>query len=89
MDKDIEVSEVIVEGFARYSLKGRRVLLIIPDTTRTAPTGELVKVLYRVLKKRGAMVDLLVALGTHQPLSRDFLLRHLQMRRSIVKILVT
>ena len=72
---------IIEAGLAAQQLGKKRVLLIIPDTTRTAPVGQLVQVIHGVLKKVGAHVDVLVALGTHQPLSAEAMLKHLELTR--------
>ncbi len=49
----------------------RSVLLIVPDGTRTAPLGTLFKAVHRRLAQRGARADVLVALGTHAPMSEE------------------
>lgn len=56
--------------------RGERLLLIVPDTTRTAPLGRLVGLLMPVLRAAGAKVTILVALGTHPPLPPELLYRH-------------
>ncbi len=48
--------------------RGQRVLLIVPDATRTAPLPLLFGALYRKLKPVAARIDVLVALGTHPPM---------------------
>ncbi len=48
---------------------GKRVLLIIPDATRTAPLPLLFDALHKRLKPVVAHLDVLVALGTHPPMS--------------------
>lgn len=81
MSNRVNVSEQMRSRLASDlgSLKnvGRRVLVLIPDSTRTAPVGVLSKIVCETLRGRGARADLMVALGTHQPLSRGALLRHL------------
>ena len=56
-----------LEGFAR--IDGRRVLVLIPDGTRTMPMPLAFDVLESALGPRVATLDFLVALGTHLPLS--------------------
>ena len=63
-------------------LSGSRVLLIIPDGTRTAPVGEMVQWIYRLLHEDVACLDVLVALGTHQPMERRAMLAHLGLTES-------
>ena len=50
---------------------GRRVLVIIPDGTRTAPIPLFFRLLYEQLGRRVARLDYLIALGTHQPMSDE------------------
>lgn len=56
-------------GLARLAVDGRRVLVIIPDGTRTMPMAEMFGVIGRALGTRVAALDYLVALGTHPPMS--------------------
>lgn len=81
MSSRVNVSEQMESRLASAlgSLKdvGRRVLVLIPDSTRTAPVGRLSKIVCGVFRERGVRADLMVALGTHQPLSPEALLRHL------------
>src|SRR5579863_9916737 len=49
----------------------KRVLVIIPDGTRTAPIPLMFRLLYEQLGRRVAQLDYLIALGTHQPMTED------------------
>jgi len=51
--------------------RGRRVLLVIPDQTRTAPLPLLFDALQRRLGPVVARLDVIIALGTHPPLSAE------------------
>jgi nickel-dependent lactate racemase len=64
-----DVQAIAREGLARLPLDGRRVLVLIPDATRTMPMPGLFAVLDEALGQRAAALDFLVALGTHPPLS--------------------
>ncbi|SFP62077.1 protein of unknown function [Oscillibacter sp. PC13] len=59
----------------KHSLEGRtlhRVLLIPPDFTRFySNAGFLTNTYYHLLRERGCQVDVLPALGTHVPVSRE------------------
>ena len=57
------------EGLGRLSVGGQRVLVLIPDGTRTMPMPQAFDVLEHVLGPRVAALDFLVALGTHLPMS--------------------
>ena len=50
---------------------GKRVLVIIPDGTRTAPLPLLVHLLYERIGRRCAQLDYLIALGTHPPMPHE------------------
>ncbi len=64
--------EAVLDGFvARYPFTGKRVLLIIPDGTRTAPVGTLFKGLHARLHKIAARLDIIIALGTHPSMGEE------------------
>ena len=64
-----DVDRVVSETCPRDRFQGRRVLLIIPDGTRTAPVGLLFKSVFTQLASVTASLDIIIALGTHQPMS--------------------
>ena len=64
-----EVRAIAREGLAQLPLDGKRVLVLIPDGTRTMPMPLLFDVLEAELGRRAAALDFLVALGTHPPMS--------------------
>src|SRR3954453_19778033 len=63
------VAEVVAEACPAKDYAGKRALLIIPDATRTAPVGLLFKTIHEQIGEVAAGLDILVALGTHQPMS--------------------
>jgi nickel-dependent lactate racemase len=64
-----ELTHIARDGLARLSVDGRRVLVLIPDGTRTMPMPFMFETLERELGPRVAALDFLVALGTHAPMS--------------------
>jgi nickel-dependent lactate racemase len=60
---------IVADGLAPLRLDGRRVLVIVPDGTRTMPMPEMFGILEELLGERVSALDYLVALGTHQPMS--------------------
>lgn len=48
---------------------GQRILLIVPDATRTAPLPLLFGALYERLRPVVTQLDVMIALGTHPPMS--------------------
>ncbi len=66
-----DVQQVLAQTFAPLSLAGKRVLVIIPDGTRTAPIPLLFRLLYAQFGRQTARMDYLIALGTHPPMSAE------------------
>jgi len=64
-----EAYQIVREGLASLAIDGRRVLIIIPDGTRTMPMPLMFGLFQELLSPRAAAVDYLVALGTHQPMN--------------------
>jgi nickel-dependent lactate racemase len=75
------IDTALATGLKPLFSPGQRVLLIVPDTTRTAPVGDLVQRILPILRDMGALADVIVALGTHPALSDPDLLRHLGFTR--------
>lgn len=71
-----QVQEIVREGLATLPLDGRRLLVIIPDGTRTMPLGLMMDAIEGAAGARVSALDYLVALGTHQPMSDAQLTRH-------------
>ena len=59
--------------------RGQRVLLIVPDNTRTAPLGALFAGLFGVVGAVAASLDVMVALGTHRAMPEAEIARLLGM----------
>ena len=68
-----EVHDLTSKSLAQTNLDGKRVLIIIPDHTRTAPIPLFFRLFHELLGGKVAALDYLVALGTHQPMSEDAL----------------
>lgn len=66
-----QVYDCCYQSFSSQSMEGKKVLVIIPDHTRTAPMDLMFRVLYRILADRVERLDFLVALGTHPPMSDE------------------
>jgi len=76
---DVEVREFVSEAIAGLDIEGKRVLALIPDSTRTAPVGLMFRTLADALKGRAAKLDFLIALGTHRAMNEKQILRLLEM----------
>lgn len=66
-----QVDEIIAAACPAPEYRGRKVLVIVPDHTRTAPIGLLFRALHRQLGPVAASLDVMVALGTHPPMSES------------------
>ena len=82
-----EFKEVVRRGLERADLEGKRVLVILPDRTRTAPIPLCFRVFYETLYENVAQLDFLIALGTHPPLSEEEIESHLGVRPGELKSL--
>src|SRR5437016_2282336 len=74
----LEVAEVIGRVCQVPDYQDKRVLLIVPDGTRTAPVGLLFQTLHRQIGGVTKAFDVLVALGTHQPMSEAAICNRLE-----------
>jgi len=72
-----DVRDAIAEFFAQNDYTGKRILLIIPDNTRSGPIGDVFKIIYDCLERKVKGLDCLVALGTHQPLTEEQICKRL------------
>ncbi|MCA9115189.1 MAG: DUF2088 domain-containing protein, partial [Planctomycetaceae bacterium] len=72
---DDEVRQLITREVPAEDYRGKRVLVIVPDATRTAPLPLLFHTLYGHLQPAAAKIDVLVALGTHPPMPEEALCR--------------
>ena len=81
--------EVIRDKLANYfnqlEVDGKKIVIIIPDDTRSGPTGLFFKTIYELIGDRVEAVDFLIALGTHQPMSEERIHKHLSVNREELK----
>jgi len=77
-----EVRALCADEIGRWNVDGMRVLALVPDPTRTAPIASMFRVLHEELTARGALLDVMIALGTHPPMSDEAIDRHLGLTRA-------
>ena len=75
-----EVREIVVRAAAALDRRWRRILVLVPDGTRTMPLPPLVDLLEEELGPVTDALDYLVALGTHRPMSDEQLTKLLGRR---------
>ena len=66
-----QAAEAVQQFSNQYDYTGKRLLLIVPDNTRSGPIGDIFKIVYDCLEQKAKAVDILVTLGTHQPLTEE------------------
>jgi len=64
-----QVAELVAQALPAEDYRNQRVLLIVPDHTRTAPVGLLFKTIHAQIGHATKALDVLTALGTHPPMS--------------------
>ncbi|MBV9852550.1 MAG: DUF2088 domain-containing protein [Armatimonadetes bacterium] len=72
------VREIVAQALSPLGLAGKRVLLIVPDATRTAPVGLLFRVIHDLIGREAKALDVMIALGTHPPMSDEAINRRLE-----------
>lgn len=70
-DKALGEAEIaqLLQTLEPTAFEGKRLLVIIPDGTRTAPIALFFRLLYEHLGVAVKRLDYLIALGTHQPMT--------------------
>lgn len=67
---DAALHEFVTHALRDLGLRDRRVTVVVPDATRTAPMRALFPAIAAALRS-AARVDVVIALGTHPPMSAD------------------
>ena len=66
-----EARDILAQAFAEHDMTGKRVLLITPDATRSAPMPMMFRLFYEALADKVAALDYLIALGTHMAMDDE------------------
>ena len=74
-----QVAEVMASVCPVADYRGKKVLAIVPDGTRTAPVGLLFQTLFKQIGGVTKNIDILIALGTHQPMSEGAICERLDL----------
>jgi nickel-dependent lactate racemase len=77
-----QMREAVCEYFAKKDCSGKRILVIIPDNTRSGPVGDVFKAMFDCIGSDVKQLDILVALGTHRPISDEDICKRLGMTPS-------
>ncbi len=68
-----EIFSLCAEALEQKQLDGKKVLFIIPDHSRTAPIDLMFRAVYKLLADRVKLLDFIIALGTHPPISEEMI----------------
>ena len=68
---DAELRAIVAEAIEAAELRGHRVLMLVPDGTRTMPMDQMFGIFDELLRPHVPALDYLVALGTHPPMSDE------------------
>ena len=73
---EASVRDFVLDRLAKEDLDGRSVCVIVPDATRSCPLPLLLSAVHEALDGRATAVTVLIALGTHAPMTEEQLARH-------------
>ena len=74
-----ELAGIVRETLTKVKdFSGKKVLVVIPDTTRSGPTALLFKYISEVFSPSVKKLDFLIALGTHPPMPEERVNRFLE-----------
>ncbi len=71
-----ELDQAVHKACETFPADGKRILFIVPDTTRSMPMPQMFRSLNAALGNRAKQLDYLIALGTHPPMPEDVICRH-------------
>ena len=74
---ETDIRDILSSALSKQDVDNKKVLLIIPDSTRTMPMPMFFRIFHDLLHHRVKKLGILVALGTHQPMRESALLDHL------------
>ncbi len=75
---EAQVAQLVAQALPAGDYRHQRVLLIVPDHTRTAPVGLLFKTIFGQIGGVTKELDVLTALGTHPPMSETAICERLE-----------
>jgi nickel-dependent lactate racemase len=73
-----QATQLVAQACPAADYRGKKVLLIVPDATRTAPVGTVFQAIHEQIGGVTAALDVMIALGTHQPMSEPAICERLE-----------
>jgi len=68
-----QVENIVADAAAKIAPAGKKILVIIPDHTRTCPLGLVSRLLHKAISPTAAKLDFLIALGTHPAMTEEMI----------------
>jgi len=75
---EAQVAQLVGQALPPADYRDKKILLIVPDHTRTAPVGLLFKTIFAQIGAVTRELDVLTALGTHPPMSEAAICERLE-----------
>lgn len=72
------VRQLVARFVEQHAFGAKRVLCVVPDGTRTLPLGLLFRAFHDAAAPLARQIDLMIALGTHPPLSEAQILQRME-----------
>ncbi len=72
---DDEIEDIINRGTPEEIYKDKKVLVLTPDSTRTAPLPTMVRKIRKIIGEKATKLDFMIALGTHQPMKEEAIMK--------------
>ena len=69
-----EITEIVAAALPEEKIRGKRLLVLTPDRTRTCPLPDMVQALHEIAGPITARLDFMIALGTHTPMTEEKIL---------------
>jgi nickel-dependent lactate racemase len=66
-----EIKTRVMRAYEDFGLKNKKLLVILPDNTRSAPVDIFFKLFFELFGKKTKKLDYLIALGTHPLLTEE------------------
>jgi nickel-dependent lactate racemase len=80
-----DIRQFVTEAAAQGTFKGKKVLAVFPDHTRSGPVPIFFRAFCDLIGPSAAKLDFLIALGTHQPMTEEMLSKHFGVSREDLK----
>jgi len=77
-----QIREIVANAVDQLEVTNQRVLVLIPDGTRTMPLPLFFRLLVEYLRPKAREIAFLIALGTHPPMSETAILKLLGLTRA-------